>query len=263
MKGVSCATQLSLKICKTCNKCPKCCLKSACRGQTSKRLGNLAGSGCRSESSSDPERGLHPPLSDPAKLGKISNGHKLLCQSPQDLYLLEALHQLIDKNAVELVDNQRSLGFFNQLFLVPKHNNKWRPILDLSKLNLFLKAEKFKIETLETIRIISPTRGVGYLNKLQGCLLPHINTGTVQEISEISCRGPDIPVQSTAIRFVHSTHGDHCSSKGGEADGHTQGYKDPPVPRRLIGQSQILPGFSPAYTGSSKNVSTTGIPTGF
>ena len=67
-------------------------------------------------------------------------------------YLLEALHQLIDKNAVELVHNQTSLGFFNRLFLVPKPNNKWRPILDLSKLNLFLKVEKFKMETPETIR---------------------------------------------------------------------------------------------------------------
>ena len=28
-------------------------------------------------------------------------------------YLMEALHQLIDKNAVELVHNQTSLGFFN------------------------------------------------------------------------------------------------------------------------------------------------------
>ena len=70
----------------------------------------------------------------------------------RNLYLLEALHQLIDKNAVELVQNQTSLGFFNRLFLVPKPNNKWRPILDLSKLNLFLKAEKFKMETPETIR---------------------------------------------------------------------------------------------------------------
>ena len=60
--------------------------------------------------------------------------------------------QLIDKNAVKLVQNQTSLGFFNRLFLVPKPNNKWRPILDLSKLNLFIKAEKFKMETLETIR---------------------------------------------------------------------------------------------------------------
>ena len=67
-------------------------------------------------------------------------------------YLLEVLHQLIAKNAVELVNHQTSLGFFNRLFLVPKPNNKWRLILDLSKLNLFLKTEKFKMETPETIR---------------------------------------------------------------------------------------------------------------
>ena len=73
-------------------------------------------------------------------------------------YLLEALHQLIDKNAVELVQNPKSLGFFNRLFLVPKPNIKWRPILDLSKLNLFLKAEKVKMETLETIRTSLKTR---------------------------------------------------------------------------------------------------------
>ena len=71
-------------------------------------------------------------------------------------YLLEALHQLITKNAVELVRNQTSLGFFNRLFLVPKPNNKWRPILDLSNLNLFRKAEKFKMETPETIRTSLP-----------------------------------------------------------------------------------------------------------
>ena len=74
----------SLVLCKTCNKCQKCCLKSACRGQASKLLANLAGSGCWSESGSNPERGPHPPLSDPAKTHKVSHSHKLLCQSPQE-----------------------------------------------------------------------------------------------------------------------------------------------------------------------------------
>ena len=101
---------------------------------------------------------------------------------------------------------------------------------------------------------IPPTRGVGYLNRLQGRLLPYPYTGTVQEISEISCPGSDIPIQSTALWSVHSTLGVHCSGKGGETDGHTQGYKDPPVPRRLVGESQILPGLSPAHTNSTENM---------
>ena len=78
---------------------------------------------------------------------------------------------------------------------------------------------------------LPPARGVGFLNRFQGCLLPHTNTGTVQEISKISRPGQDIPVQSTAVRTIHSPYGVHCSSKGGETDGHTQGYKNPPVPR--------------------------------
>ena len=67
-------------------------------------------------------------------------------------HLLEALYQLVNKNAVEPVANQSSLGFYNRLFLVPKPNNQWRPVLDLSTLNTFLNTESFKMETPETIR---------------------------------------------------------------------------------------------------------------
>ena len=66
--------------------------------------------------------------------------------------LLEALAQLTNKNAVEPVTNRTSLGFYNRLFLVPKPDNRWRPILDLSTLNIFLNTESFKMETPETIR---------------------------------------------------------------------------------------------------------------
>ena len=78
----------------------------------------------------------------------ISNYHNPTKQS----FLLEALYQLINKNAVKPVENQNSLGFYNRLFLVPKPNNRWRPILDLSTLNTFLNTGTFKMETPETIR---------------------------------------------------------------------------------------------------------------
>ena len=92
------------------------------------------------------------PFRNRSKLTRFPTVVSYYVNPHRNSYLLEALHQLIDKNAVELVQKQTSLGFFNRLFLVPKPNNKWRPILDLSKLNLFLKAEKFKMEKPETIR---------------------------------------------------------------------------------------------------------------
>ena len=68
-------------------------------------------------------------------------------------FLKEALQSLITKQAVEKVVVRASLAFYNRLFIVPKPNNKWRPILDLSELNLFLHSETFKMETPETIRL--------------------------------------------------------------------------------------------------------------
>ena len=73
----------SIVFCKSCFKCSKCCLKSACRGQTSKVLEKLVRSGCWTESGSNLQRGLHPPLSDPAELVKNSHHHKLLWKPSQ------------------------------------------------------------------------------------------------------------------------------------------------------------------------------------
>ena len=129
----------SIVFCKTCNKCPTCCLKSACRGQTSKLLANLAGPGCWSESSSNPQRGLHPPLLDPAEIDKVTHSHKPLCKPSQEPLPARGVTSAYGQKR----SRAGSLGFFNQIFLVPKPNNKWRPILDLRYLKQFLKAPKF------------------------------------------------------------------------------------------------------------------------
>ena len=48
-------------------------------------------------------------------------------------------------------------GFFSLLFTVPKDENKWRPIIDLSTLNLKLKKRSFKMEDLSSIaKLIKP-----------------------------------------------------------------------------------------------------------
>ena len=67
--------------------------------------------------------------------------------------LSEALVALREKLVVEKVVVRTSLSFYNRLFLVPKPNKKWRPILDLSQLNVYLQTNTFKMETPETIRV--------------------------------------------------------------------------------------------------------------
>ena len=47
-----------------------------------------------------------------------------------------------------MVRVRASLALFNRLFIVPKPNQKWRPILDLSALSKFLSVKTFKMETI-------------------------------------------------------------------------------------------------------------------
>ena len=90
---------------------------------------------------------IRPPLvRDPLIVSGYAN-------PTRNLYLKGALQALLQKEAVEMVRVRTSLAFVNRLFIVPKPNQKWRPILDLSALNKFLSVKTFKMETPETIRL--------------------------------------------------------------------------------------------------------------
>ena len=70
----------------------------------------------------------------------------------KDQTLASCIQSLLSKNAIERVENVKSLGFYSRLFLVPKPHQRWRPVIDLSRLNTFLLVERFKMETPESIR---------------------------------------------------------------------------------------------------------------
>ena len=69
----------------------------------------------------------------------------------KDKPLATCIQSLLSKNAIKRVENIESLGFYCCLFLVPKPHQRWRPVIDLSKLNTFLHVEKFKMEPPESI----------------------------------------------------------------------------------------------------------------
>ena len=97
-----------------CSKCPSCCRKSTCGCPSAKVLAGLALPGYKSKSSLNSSGGLPPALQRETSPDKVR---------------------------------------VNRLFLVPKPNNKWRPILDLCQLNWYLATSSFKMETPETIRL--------------------------------------------------------------------------------------------------------------
>ena len=142
----------SMPFCQSFSKCPPCCQRAGCRGQVTKFLAKVARVGCESEGSFHSEGGLCPTIQNEAPSQQVPSYQKWLCK-PGKEPVSKRSFALIEKLVVEKVVVRTSLAFYNRLFLVPKPNKKWRPILDLSQLNVYLQPGTFKMEIPETIRV--------------------------------------------------------------------------------------------------------------
>jgi len=106
---------------------------------------------------------------DPWAIQILKNGYRLefwkmpkLVTSPvvrsgsknphKNFILKEQFQTLLDKGAIEEVENPESPGFYSHLFVVPKPSGEWRPIINLSALNKSLVIPRFKMDTTSLIR---------------------------------------------------------------------------------------------------------------
>ena len=95
---------------------------------------------------------------------------------------------LLSKNTIERVKNVKSLRFYSRLFLVPKPHQRWRPVIDLSRLNTFLLIRhlpshphppKFK----EVPKVLPQVTSVPFhLPSLRTSLAPQVFTMIVKEV---------------------------------------------------------------------------------
>ena len=87
------------------------------------RVENLGSSGCQSKNPKNPQTRLHPPLSDPTKLGKFTNHHKLLCESSQKPLPVGGIASAV----VELVQNQKLWDFLTDFSWFPNQTTGGDP----------------------------------------------------------------------------------------------------------------------------------------
>ena len=249
----------SIVSCNFCLQCTKCCPESACRGQTSKPLGNLAKPGGRTQNNPKLEGRLYPPLPEPTQTHKISDSHKLLCQSPQEQLPVGGIASAYRQKCNRAGPKPNLSGVFQQTFPSSQTQQQMEAHFGSEQFKPLPQSGEIQDGNTGNHQDFPPTRGVGHLSRLQRCLLPHTNTGTIQEIPQISYPGPELPIQGSALRPVHSSNGVYCGGKRGETNGHTQGYKDPPVPRRLVGQGQIPPNLYPTHSNPGQDVPGSGL----
>ena len=60
------------------------------------------------------------------------------------------VRSLLEKGAIELAPLP-SPGYYSRLFVVMKASGSWRPVIDLSLLNLRIQKTSFKMETLQSV----------------------------------------------------------------------------------------------------------------
>ena len=147
---------------------------------------------------------LRTAISLKAKLGQISSDSARI----KDQARADCIQSLLSKNAIERVENVKSLGFYSRLFLVP--SQRWRPVIDLSRLNTFLHVEKFKMETPESIRT---------------SLVPGEWVSSI-DLSDAYLHIPIHPNSRKYLRFCH-----RCSSSPPYWTSHSP--PPPPPPRSL------------------------------
>ena len=157
------------------------------------------------------------------------------CKTLQkDQALADCIQSLLSKNAIERMENVKSLRFYSRLILVPKPHQRWRPVIDLSRLNTFLHVEKFKMETPESIRTsLVPGEWVSSIDLSDAYLHIPIHPNSRKYLL-LQVTG--VPVRLPSFWTSHSPPGLYNDRKGSEAHGPLQRTQTSPIPGRLADQ---------------------------
>ena len=210
--------------------------------------------GGESQGSNSTQRGLHPPLPVQTQPNQITNCHKQLCQPSQKPQPFGGPVSAGEQKWSRTGRKPKLSGVLLLAFFGTQTQQPVETYLGPGHLEHFPKYRVVQNGDTRDKKNLPRGKRVGNLHRFHGCILPHTNSQSVQELHAFSHPGSVLPVQSTTLWSVHSTYGVHS---GGQTDGFTEGCKNPPVPRRLVGENHIPPNLSPAYTDLGSSLSRT------
>ena len=173
--------------------------------------------------------------------------------------LLHAVQKLQVSQAIEEVMDTTSPGYYSLLFLVPKPDESFRPIIYLKKLNQFLIVPSFKMETLFSIIAAFQPQEWIKKNRPEGCLPSHTGSCQHPEILPLCSSRSSLSFPCAPVRALESSTGipQDISSCGPTAT-----HSRHPCPR-LLGRLDYTCAFSRTesrtYTVYSSTSSITGL----
>ena len=234
----------SLRFCPHCSKCPQCCQSSADRGTSPKILAHVVPPGCKSQSSVHLEGWLHSPIQKQTSSGKRSFDSQWLCRPPQEPLPAGGFASPTAKGGSRDGEGSNISNLLQQTF----HSFQTKPEMAA---NLGPQCSK-QIFERKNIQNGNPrdnsdflaTKGMGDIAGFQRHLFPHSSSCQVPEISQVPLPKSVLSVPGPSLWPLNSSNGVHLCGQRGKINGSIPGYKDPPVPRRLVDSSpyqRILP----------------------
>ena len=154
--------------------------------------------------------------------------------STKGVALREVTQALVAKSAVELAPLP-SLSFYSRLFVVWKTSGSWRPVIDLSTLNLFVDVAHFRMVTIQSV-LLSVRQGdwMASINLKEAYLQVPVHPDSRRFLRFVA-QGQVYQFSALCFGLIHSFSG--VLSGHGSCFRHSPllGYPHEAVPRRLVG----------------------------
>ena len=200
--------------------------------------------GCKSESSVHLKGRLHSPFQNQTSSGERSFDTQWLCKPPQEPLPQGGFASPTAKGGSRDGEGSNISSLLQQTF----HSSQTKPKMAT---NLGPQCSK-QIFERKNIQNGNPrdnsdfltTRGMIDIAGFQQRLFPHFSSHQVPEISRVPLPKSVLSVPGPSLWPLNSSYGVHLCGQRGQVNGSVPGYKDPPVPRRLVDSSpyqRILP----------------------
>ena len=234
----------SLRFCPCCSKCPQCCQCSSDRGTSPKILAKVVPPGCKSESSVHFEGRPHSPIQGQTKSSQRSVDSQRLCKPPQEPLPETGFAGLTTKGGSRDGEGSNISSLFQQVIHCPQTKSKMAASLGPQCSKQIFERKNIQDGNPRNNSDFLAARGMGDFAGFQRCLFPHSSPCEIPEISQVPFPKSVLSVPGPSLWPLHSSDGVHLGGQRGQVNGSIPGYKDPPVPRRLVDSSpyqRILP----------------------
>ena len=116
-------------------------------------------------------------------------------------FIREEIENLLNKRAVERVQNPETPGFYSRIFLVPKKNGKIPLIIGLSLLNRYIK-KVFQNGDSQVGKTSDETQRLGCLQRLNRSIPTRSGTSSIPEVSSFLLQRSGHSLHSLTVQNI-------------------------------------------------------------